>query len=59
MTFSNEGRVYVVITKLLKGYLNKGHSVYLDNYYTSIPLEKYLHKWGTQITETLQKNRTG
>lgn len=30
--------VYAVVRKLLKGYLNKGHTVCLDNYYTSIIL---------------------
>lgn len=59
VTSSKHGHSYAVVRKLLNGYLNKGHTVYLDNYYTSLSLAEDLYRLGTHITGTLRKNRTG
>lgn len=32
------------VVSLMRDYLNKGHTLYTDNWYTSISLAKYLHK---------------
>lgn len=56
---SKKGYAYSVVHTLLKDYLGKGHAVYLDNYYTSIPLAKSLYKRGTEITGTLHLNKVG
>lgn len=54
-----KGHAYKVVQKLLKGYQGKGHAVYLDNFYTSLPLADYLLSRGTQITGTLRSNKKG
>lgn len=33
-----------VVKELMKDYLEKGHTVYLDNFYTSVSLAEFLHK---------------
>ena len=52
-----DGHAYSVVTKLLRGYSGTGHSVYLDNYYTSIPLARTLRNAGIQMTGTLRRDR--
>lgn len=53
------GHSYQIVMKLLKDYLGKGHAVYMDNFYNSIPLAKKLLRCGTQVTGTLRSNRKG
>ena len=43
---------------LLQKYVNKGHHVFLDNYYTSIPLASYFVQNGVHITGTIRDSRT-
>jgi hypothetical protein len=50
--------VYVVMT-LMKPYLNKGHSLFPDNWYTSPRLFEKLHEFKTGACGTLRKNRIG
>lgn len=45
---------FSVVRKLLTDYLNKGHEVYLDNYYTSVSLAKYLFQNQTKMVGTLR-----
>lgn len=54
-----KGHAYKVVQRLLKGYTGKGHTVYIDNFYTSIPLADHLLNRGTQITGTFRSNRKG
>lgn len=46
-----------VVIKLLEPYLNKGHSFYSDNYYTSQSLANYLFARKTNSCETVRANR--
>ncbi|KAJ8967928.1 hypothetical protein NQ314_002569 [Rhamnusium bicolor] len=48
-----------VVKTLLTDYLGKGHTVYLDNFYTSVPLAEALFKEKTGCVETLRENRRG
>ena len=54
-----KGHAYNVVIELLKGYFGKGHSIYKDNFYNSIPLAKQLLCQGTQVVRTLRSNRVG
>lgn len=53
------GHAYRVVMDLLQGYLGKGHSVYMDNFYNSLPLARRLLAHGTQVVGTLKGNRKG
>ncbi|XP_022197351.1 piggyBac transposable element-derived protein 4-like [Nilaparvata lugens] len=46
-----------VVLQLLGDYLNEGHTVVTDNYYTSVPLARELIKQKTHLIGTLRKNR--
>ncbi|OXA45646.1 PiggyBac transposable element-derived protein 4 [Folsomia candida] len=46
-----------IVLKLLEPYLNNGHHLYCDNYFTSPNLAKYLLERTTYICGTLRKNR--
>ena len=43
----------------MEPFLQKGHHVYTDRYYTSIPLAKKLKEEGTAFTGTAMRNRVG
>lgn len=53
------GVSHLVVKKLLQvgNYLNKGYHLFVDNFYTSIPLARYLYDVGTYITGTIRMNR--
>lgn len=53
------GHVEKVVHLLLQEYLNCGHSLYINNYYASIPLANELLNKRTFCTGTLRKNRAG
>lgn len=57
----SNGLAYTVVMKLLQlgNYLNKGYHIYIDNFFTSIPLAKHLYSLGTYVTGTIRKNRKG
>ena len=42
---------------LMQQYLQKGHQLFIDNYYTSISLAKYFMEIGTHVTGTIRDNR--
>ncbi|KAG8234338.1 hypothetical protein J437_LFUL014790 [Ladona fulva] len=46
-----------VVHKLLNNYINKGHVVYMDRFYSSVELAEKLIKEGTYICGTINKNR--
>lgn len=46
-----------VVMNLCQDLLNKGHSLYTDNWYTSVPLARELLKYETHLFGTLRKNR--
>ncbi|KAJ8966363.1 hypothetical protein NQ314_003564 [Rhamnusium bicolor] len=53
----NLGKSGQVVLTLLKKYLNKGHVLYIDNWYTSPSLFLYLHNNQTNATGTVKHNR--
>ena len=52
-----KSRTYDVVFDLMRGYLNKGHEIYLDRYYTSVQLFKDLFAQQTVAVGTCLKNR--
>lgn len=48
-----------VVTTLIALYLNKGHSVYTDNWYSSPSLSLFLHILKTNSCGTVQGKRKG
>ena len=42
---------------VMQKYLNKGHHLFIDNYYTSISLAEYLKQNGTYVTRTIREHR--
>lgn len=55
------GLAHKVVVNLMEmgNYLNKGFHLYLDNFFTSIPLARYLYSKLTWLTGTLRLNRKG
>lgn len=45
--------------KLMDSYLDKGYIVFMDNYYTSVPLFQDLEDRGTLACGTVRSNRKG
>ncbi|XP_025195976.1 piggyBac transposable element-derived protein 4-like, partial [Melanaphis sacchari] len=56
---ANLGQSGAVVKTLMKRYLNKGHTLYTDNWYTSPILSMYLHKKKTNTCGTVRCNRRG
>ena len=48
-----------VVLHIADKYLDKGHHIYTDRYYTSIPLAHVLHNHSTSFTGTCMRNRVG
>ncbi|KAL0859819.1 hypothetical protein ABMA27_014003 [Loxostege sticticalis] len=55
------GRNHVkkVVNLLMEQYINKGHSLYIDNFYTSVGLAEELLNKNTYVTGTLRAKRAG
>ena len=53
------GKSGSVVMTLMKPYLNKGHSLFLDNWYTTPLLFEKLHELKTGACGTVRKNRLG
>lgn len=53
------GLSYLVVTKLMAvgNYLNKWYHLFVDNFFSSVPLAKHLYLLGTYITGTIRINR--
>lgn len=59
-TVDNEkGHAYAVVKELMEPYLDKGHTLYMDNFYNSVALCEYLNKHKTHVVGTLRTNRKG
>ena len=56
---SPKGKIYDLVTRLVKPYLKKGHKLFVDNYYTSPILFHDLRELGTGGCGTLRANRKG
>ena len=54
---SGFGHAETVVLKLMEKLLDRGHALYVDNFYTSVPLAKALLNRKTLICGTLRKNR--
>ena len=54
---SKAGLVYDVVTDLTRSLRGKYHRVYMDNFYTSVPIFKALLKNSTYAVGTLRSNR--
>lgn len=55
----NIGKSGSIVLTLMKDYLNKGHTVYVDNWYTSPALFSYLFANKTNACGTVKANRKG
>lgn len=53
------GATYDLTMDIMRGYFEKGFSLYCDNYYTSPQLFWDLHQLGVNCTGTVRKNRRG
>jgi len=51
------GKTDMVVVDLLKDLTHRGHNLYVDNYYTSVPLFVYLQKQGILCCGTMRSNR--
>jgi len=56
---ANIGKSGNIVVQLLRPYLDKGHTVYVDNWYTSPALFIFLHKNGTNACGTVRKRHKG
>jgi len=54
---TGNSKINDLVLRLVKPYLNKGHHLYMDNYYNSVHLSNLLYKQRTHTTGTLQSNR--
>ena len=54
---SGFGHAETVALKLKEKLLDRGHALYVDNFYTSVPLAEALLNRKTLICGTLRKNR--
>ena len=52
-------RNFAIVNRLIEKYIDKGHIVYMDNYYTTVKLADYLYQRNTGCVGTLRFNRTG
>ena len=51
------GKTGAIVMRLMEPFLDVGHQLYLDNWYTSFPLFKKLLERKTPACETVRKNR--
>lgn len=54
---SGKGHTVKIVMHLLRDFLGKGHSVFMDNYYNSFVLSSILLRHDTYSTGTLRSNR--
>ena len=53
------GKSGAIVETLMKPHLGKGHTLYVDNWYASLALFKFLHNNGTNACGTVTKRRKG
>lgn len=51
------GHGYAVVEKLMEPYVGKGHTVFLDHFYTSVGHANKILEKKTHIVGTLRKNK--
>ncbi|KAJ6640378.1 PiggyBac transposable element-derived protein 4 [Pseudolycoriella hygida] len=51
------GKTEKLVKTLMAPYLDKGHKLFMDNFYNSVSLSKYLLSKNTHVTGTLRANR--
>jgi hypothetical protein len=56
---SFNGATYDLVMDMMRGFFDKGYSLYCDNYYTSPQLFCDLFQLGTYATGTVRQNRRG
>lgn len=56
---SSHGATYDLVCDMMQGFFFRGHILYMDNYYSSIPLFWDLWQCGVGATGTLKANRKG
>ena len=56
-SLSGFGHAETVVLKLMEKLLDRGHTLYVDNFYTSVPLAEALLNRKTLICGILRKNR--
>lgn len=54
---TSSSKVNDLVLRLMKNYLNKGHHLFMDNFYNSVGLSKILLQNKTHTTGTLRSNR--
>lgn len=52
-------KIDALVIRLMQPYLNKGHHLFIDNYYNSVTLANRLLQNQTHVTGTLRSNRRG
>ncbi|KAJ8955069.1 hypothetical protein NQ314_006949 [Rhamnusium bicolor] len=57
MTQEKSSKVNSLILRLMEPYLDKGHQLYIDNFYTNLQLSECLQERKTHTTGTLHSNR--
>lgn len=57
LELSGKNHTNKVVHKLMEGKTGVGHSLYMDNYYNSVPLVEHLLEQKTYVTGTLRTNR--
>ena len=57
MSLSPNGLAYDIVMRLLENKFNKGYSVFVDNFYTSLNLFLGLFNKGVSGTRTVRTNR--
>jgi len=53
----SRGITFGIDAKLMEPYLGKGHTVYMGNFYNSLPLAQFLFENQNMVVGTLRKNR--
>ena len=56
---SGNGLGYDLVVRLMLKFFNQGYHLYIDNFYTSIALVKYLFRHGVPSTGTIRENSRG
>ena len=58
-SYQNLGFTESVVARLIDPLVEKGYTLFTDNYYTSLPLAKYLLSHKTYLCGTVRGNRKG
>ncbi|XP_065185884.1 piggyBac transposable element-derived protein 4-like [Sycon ciliatum] len=56
---NNLGKSGAVVARLMEPFVDKGYHLYVDNWYSSVDLARYLADKGTMVCGTIRSNRRG